>query len=319
MTLRSQPMMTRRAFAATLMAGLAAPRVALAQDRVVVVGGGPAGTGLAWRLAQQRPRGAVVLIERDPTRFVPASGPFLRPGAGVSVTDLDRAGVDLVLDEIAQVDWRAARVLAQSGRHLAFDRLVLAPGTAAVRETLPGLTAHARHMWPAAWGARREAQRLAGQIAGLAPGAHLVLRLPAMLSHPEIAQARAIALARMAPQARLTVLQDQDDPGLRDRVGTVLAGQGLAAPDWHLAGQGGRILSIDAPTGLIETEAGGLRADVVNFVPPHAAGPVARAAGLVDSSGWCPVDAQNRSRLRPQVLVLGDARQGAQRMLPTLV
>jgi hypothetical protein len=73
---------------------------------------------------------------------------------------------------------------------------------------------------------------------------------------------------------------------------------------------------IDARAGRIDTDVGELRADLVNFIPLQGAGKIARAAGLVDASGWCPTDAGRVSVLRPQALILGDAGAGAARNIP---
>ncbi|MEL6980501.1 MAG: sulfide dehydrogenase, partial [Pseudomonadota bacterium] len=83
--------------------------------------------------------------------------------------------------------------------------------------------------------------------------------------------------------------------------------------EWRRAGRGGRVLAIDAPSGVIETEAGLIRADVVNFIPAQSAGAIAWEAGLVDSSGWCPCALGGRSIIRPQALIAGDAARRADR------
>ena len=309
--------------------------------QTVVVGGGPAGASAALALRLADPRSPVTLIERDPTRLVQtgaaqteagqtdASLPLLaalsRPEAGADWARLAKAGVSVVLDDVVGVDGGAARLSLFSGRDLAFDRLVLAPGTAARPEPIAGLDAVARHRWPAAWGNRAEARRLAAQLAALPARGHLVLRLPAgEVSHPQVALARALTLARHLahhhPQARFSVLDGSDSPTLGVRFADLAARQGLGAVAWLRPGAGGRVLAVDARAGRIETDAGVIRADVVNFVPPHAAGAVARLAGLVDASGWCPCDAQSRPVLRlsgfdGELRVLGDARKGVERSL----
>jgi hypothetical protein len=55
-----------------------------------------------------------------------------------------------------------------------------------------------------------------------------------------------------------------------------------------------------------------VRADVVNVVPPQQAAAIAARAGVVDATGWCPVDPVSfASRLQPDVHVIGDAIIGA--------
>lgn len=316
--------LTRRRFGQMLALGtLAAGAGSLgaawrAPGRTLVIGGGPAGAAAALALRAAEPRNPVVLIERDPTRLAraqPGATAFDRPAAGVDLARLRQAGVEVVIDDVVDVDWQAARLALFSARDLAFDRLVLAPGTAPQDEPIAGLDARARYLWPAAWGNAREARRLAAQLAALPARGHVVLRLPAGApSHPAVALARAQALAGYlaahAPQARLTVLDGSPDENLASRAETL----GLARQvQWHRAPAGGTVLGLDANAGLIETNAGPLHADVVNFVPPQRAGTIAQLAGLADASGWCPCDDAGRSALRPETLILGDARKGALR------
>ncbi|WP_226625271.1 FAD-dependent oxidoreductase [Alloyangia pacifica] len=313
---------TRRRFTTSLLAGAGALGVAgllpsLGRARTLVIGGGPAGAMAALRLRHRDPAAEVLLIERDPTRLGgSAPGAFGQPGAGVTLHELDAAGVGVLLDEAAAIDWRSARLELFSGRRMAFDRVMLAPGTAAVDEGLPGLDATARHRWPAAWGSAREAQRLAAQLGALSERGHVVLRLPREISHPEVALDRALVLAawlrRARPDARLTVLDGSDTGALAERFHAATARRGgWIEATWQRA----QVTGVDAESGRIDTDAGRLRADVVNFVTPRSAGPLARIAGLTDGSGWCPCDAAGRSLQRADAVILGDARKGARRTL----
>ncbi|TCP61716.1 pyridine nucleotide-disulfide oxidoreductase [Rhodovulum bhavnagarense] len=315
--------LTRRRFVNTCLAGAvvtgacgwAVARFG-ARDRIVVVGGGPAGATAALALRQANPEAGLLLIERDPRRLRPSEvAAFDRPLAGPGLDALRAAGIEVVLDDVAGLDWGAARLDLFSGRRLEFDRAVLAPGTAAIQEPVAGFDAVARHRWPAAWGSAREARRLRAQLAALPQAGHVVLRLPATLSHPEAALERAVRLAaflhRSRPGGRLTILDGSNDADLATRFGTRLAMQGMRTDaDWR---GGGTVLRVDARQGLLETNEGLLRADVVNFVTRQGAGRIAHDAGLVDASGWCPTDARGRSCLRPGVTVVGDARKTAQR------
>ncbi|MEX5729961.1 sulfide dehydrogenase [flavocytochrome c] flavoprotein subunit [Rhodovulum iodosum] len=318
--------LNRRRFVEYLVAGAAAAgaggvaATALrARSRVVVVGGGPAGAAAALALRQTRPDTQVLLVERDPGRLGRAeAAAFDRPAAGPDLGALRRAGVDVVLDDVVDLDWTAARLDLFSGRSMAFDRLLLAPGTAAVAEPIAGFGEVARHLWPAAWGSAREARRLKAQLAALPEAGHVVLRLPAVPSHPEAALDRAVQMAtlldRTRPRGRLTVLDGTAGTDLADRFERRRAELGLRTDtDWRRASAGGTVLGVDVPRGTLETDAGLLRADVVNFVTLQEAGRIARTAGLVDATGWCPTDAQGRSTQRREAVILGDARKAARR------
>ena len=52
-------------------------------------------------------------------------------------------------------------------------------------------------------------------------------------------------------------------------------------------------------------------ADVVNIIPPQLAGSLATSTGVIDASGWCPVDIKTfESVAQPGVYVVGDATGG---------
>lgn len=307
--------LTRRHFL-TLSAGAALGFAALPRNaQALVIGGGPAGATHALALARRRPDLQVSLVERDPARLLRETTPvFGQPNAGPMLSELRAAGVEILIDEITEIDWSAQRAQAFSGRSLPFDRLLLAPGTAPLLENIAGLTGPARHRWPAAWGSAREARRLMANLEALPDTGHVVLRLPETgLAHPNVALTRAQELsgwlARHRPNGRLTVLDGGAMPAP--------AALELTASNihWMTPDAGGRVLSVDAAKGRIDTTAGVIHADAVNFVPPLGAGRIAQAAGLTDPSYWCPTDGAGYSSLQPSALILGDARANANRGL----
>ncbi|MGF1659258.1 MAG: FAD-dependent oxidoreductase [Rubrimonas sp.] len=322
--------LTRRQFTRSLLAGAAATGGGLllgrsaAAEPTIVVGGGPAGAAAALALRRARPGVPVLLIERDPGGLAGAApkgsdAPFAKPAPRLDAARLREAGVDIALDEVVGVDWRAGRLDLFSGRRIGFGRLVLAPGAAPCDEAIPGLDARARHLWPAAWGGVREARRLAAALDALPARGHVALRLPpGPISHPEVALRRAVDLAdflaRRRPHGRLTVLDGGPNPEVEAGFHRLFARGGPRVDvDWRTASRGGTVLAVDAERGALETDAGRIRADVVNFAPLQGAGRIARVAGLVDASGWCPCDAGGRSEIRSDVLILGDARKHARR------
>ena len=306
--------LTRRSM--LTLAGAAALTLALpSRGRALVVGGGAAGAAMALALKAAQPAASVLLVERDPTRLspVPATA-FAAPCASVTLETLRAHGVEVLLDEVIGIDWRAARIALFSGRSEAFDRICVAPGTMPRPEDIPGLGAAARFAWPAAWGSAREARRLMAALGAMPERGHLVLRLPADVSHRSVAVERAMTLGRWLaknrPEARMTVLDGSADPALK----RAALSAGVSC-EWFGPGAGGRVLSVDVGNGRIETDAGLLLADAVNFVTPMMAGDIAGRSGLTDASGWCPCDASGVSKLRAGALVLGDARAEAERTI----
>ncbi|MEY8880793.1 FAD-dependent oxidoreductase [Donghicola sp. XS_ASV15] len=312
--------LTRRHFTRTLLAGAAAgfagfgTEFAARAAPIAVIGGGPAGATAALKLKRARPDLRVTLIERNPSglRRSAQNGPFAKPSAGPAWDALSAAGVEIVLDEVTGIDWTAARIDLFRGQRLAYDRVVLAPGTRNRPEPIQGYGARGRHFWPAAWGSAREAQRLTAMIKAMPEAGHLVLRLPAELSHPQVAQERVSTLARLLavwkPEARMTVLSSTDSTGFD-----------IPELGAEVTWQSANVISVDVDAGIIETDLGRITADVVNFVTPQMAGAIAGDAGLVDSTGWCPASDAGLSLIRPEAIVLGDARAGAKRTVPAAI
>lgn len=105
--------------------------------RLVVLGGGTAGTMIVNRLRKKLPRGdwEITVVDRDDDHLYQPGYLFLPFGAyrpeqvvrkrHTLITD----GVDLVLGEIDRVDPEARTVALQDGRSLTYDYLVIATGT----------------------------------------------------------------------------------------------------------------------------------------------------------------------------------------------
>ena len=75
------------------------------------------------------------------------------------------------------------------------------------------------------------------------------------------------------------------------------------APDVH-----GGIKSVDVKAGTVETDLDTFQGALLNIIPAQKAGAIARAAGLADDKGFCPIDAASmRSTMDPNIFVLGDA------------
>jgi len=72
-------------------------------------------------------------------------------------------------------------------------------------------------------------------------------------------------------------------------------------------------VGVDAATMTLRLEVEDVKADVLNVVPPHRAGDIARQAGLITTNNrWCDVDWRSmESKAVPGIHVLGDATLSA--------
>jgi sulfide dehydrogenase [flavocytochrome c] flavoprotein chain len=60
--------------------------------------------------------------------------------------------------------------------------------------------------------------------------------------------------------------------------------------EWVAGAAGGKIVKFDAKTNTVSSDFNDYKGDVVNIIPPHHAGNIARNAGLTNAKGWCDVD-----------------------------
>ena len=78
--------------------------------------------------------------------------------------------------------------------------------------------------------------------------------------------------------------------------------------EWFPGSAGGKILRVDTGEMAVETEFGIEKGNVINYIPEQWAGQIAHESGLVDESGWCPVDQRTfESKIHPGIHVIGDA------------
>ena len=77
-----------------------------------------------------------------------------------------------------------------------------------------------------------------------------------------------------------------------------------------------KAIGVDAATLTVKLEVEDVKGDVLNVVPPHGAGDIARKAGLITTNNrWCDVDWRTmESKAAPGVHVLGDATLSAPAM-----
>ncbi len=308
-------------------AGLVAPalspalvRAQAASARVVVVGGGFGGATVARYLRAWAPQVQVTLVEPAET-FVtcPFSNHYL---AGLRRWDsivhgyagLRAAGVQVVHAHAEDVDATARTLRLHTGQTLRWDRLVLAPGVDMRWDALEGYGEAAAELAPHAWKAGAQTRLLRRQLQAMPDGGVFVMSIP---DNPfrcppgpyERASLVAHYLKRHKPRSKLLLLDAKNNFSKKE-----LFLQGWQAlyggmVEWISLAQDGQVVRVDAPALEVETAFGARhRADVLNVIPPQKAGLIAARAGVVDASGWAPVQGEDfASRQVSSIHVLGDA------------
>ena len=313
----------------TAFAGCSGWQTGRSRPRIVVVGGGCAGTTAAkylrmwsdWTIE-------VTLIEPNP-QYVssPLSNRVIDGELGLA--DLTRSyeslarrhGVRIIADRVVSFDPSTKRLRLGQGGNLRYDQLVLAPGIDPQFEAIEGLAAaRADGRILAAWAAGPDTAGLHAQLRAMRDGGVFAITVPETPyrcppAPYERASLVAAYLKRYKPRSKVLVLDANPDVvamgALFKKAWKDLYGNLLEYRNHHQA------VGVDAGTLTVRFDVQeDVRADVLNVLPPVRAGLLARDAGLANvNSRWCEVDFGSfESKLAKDVYIIGDAIQAAPRM-----
>ena len=314
-------MTTRRTFLKTAAVASLAPAVARAQGagRVVVVGGGFAGTTAARTLKKLNPALDVTLVEPNATF---TACPFSN-GVIAGLRDLlqqqfgydnvQRAGVNVVRATASAVDASGKSVTLADGVKLPYDRLVITPGIDIRWDGLPGYTEAAAEKMPHAWKAGAQTTLLRRQLEAMEDGGLVVMSAPAnpFRCPPgpyERASLIAHYLTTKKPKSKLLLLDAKDAFSKQRLFQDAWKKLYPGLVEWVSLSQGGKVNSVDPAALELATDFAKHKAAVANVIPPQKAGAIAAQAGVADRTGWCPVDPVSfESTLVPGIHVVGDA------------
>ena len=294
--------------------------------RVVVVGGGFGGATAAKYLRLWDPSIEVILVERASLfTSCPFSNLVL---AGFATMDdirrpydgLRRHGVQVVNDEVIAVD--AARKLVRLGRggDVSYDRLIVAPGIDFAFDEIQGYEEAMRagrvlH----AWKAGSQTIDLHRELERLRDGGVYVLSIPLApyrCGPGPYERASVIAAYFKRAKPRCKVLIVDANPEITSKGPLFRRAWADLYPGIIEYRPNSTAIGIDASTMTVKLEVEDVRGDVLNVVPPHGAGDIARRAGLVTTNNrWCDVDWRTmESKAAAGIHVLGDATLAAPAM-----
>ena len=283
------------------------------QKTVLVLGGGVGGLVAARRLRARLPRDhRVVLVDRDPQHLFQPSLLWVATGAR-SVAQIQRPldrlrrrGIEVIRGEIERID-AAARTVTVGGQTLTGDAMIIALGADLAPDAIPGLRGAGHNLYTAEGAAaiRSALDTIVSPMVVVltAAPAYKCPAAPyeaAMLIESALRRrgARGVQVdvyaAEPAPMATA-------GPAASEGVRQMLASRGIA---YHPAHQ---VTAVDARARRI-TFANGAEAefDLLVYVPPHRAPAVVQEAGLVNESGWIPVDRRTFTTRFPGVYAIGD-------------
>ena len=309
----------RRGVAAAATALLPAPLLAQGAPRIVVVGGGFAGASCARALRQADRRIGVTLVEASPTfTACPLTNAVIGGLRELTAQQFayDRIaadGITLARGTAAGVDVSARTVALADGARLPYDRLVLAPGIDIRWGALPGYDEAAAAHVPHAWRAGEQTLLLRRQLEAMPDGGLVIISAPANpFRCPPGPYERASLIAHYLktnkPKSKLLLLDAKDTFSKQRLFQAAWAELYPGLLEWVPLSKGGAVTSVDAATRTLVTDFGRHTAAVANVIPPQKAGRIAEVAGVVDRTGWCPIDPVTfESRLVPGIHVIGDA------------
>jgi sulfide:quinone oxidoreductase len=297
---------------------------------VVILGGGLGGVVAATVLRKKLPdHHRVIVVDRERDHlFAPSLLWFmagLRTAREIArpLSRLEKKGIEVVYGEIAAIDpaTRTVRIFDGpeghdpstgnsdgGGRTLVADYLVVSLGADLAPEAVPGLAAAGQTFYTMAG-----AESLHDTLSGFDGGKIVVLTATPAYKCPAAPYEAAMLLKGHA-----------DERGVGDRTQVDLYAaepgpMGVTGPEvsagvrqmvesngirYHPEHQ---VTSVDPEAGRI-LFSNGVEAefDVLAYVPPHRAPAVVRDSGLVDDSGWVPVDRNTLDTRFPGVYAVGD-------------
>ena len=294
--------------------------------RVVVIGGGYGGATAARYIRLWAPDIDVTLVERNDT-FVSCPISNLVLGGNTQMGNitmgydgLKARGVRIVRGEAVAVDASAKQVRLADGSSLAYDRVIVSPGIDFIYDTIPGLkSADARSRVPHAWKAGPETVALRKQLEAMRDGGVFVFHVPmAPYRCPPGPYERVCQVAdylkREKPKSKIIVLDSNPD---------IMSKKGLFLQSWNGVYKGmidyrpnSELADVDVKGMTVKLTFDNVKGDVLNVVPPHRAGDIARTTGLITANQrWCGIDWLTCESVGVKgVHVLGDATLSASAM-----
>lgn len=293
-----------------------------ANGRVVVIGGGMAGTTVAKYLRLWGGTGVeVTLIEPNAIYYSNIFSNMVLTGERtLSQLSFNYAvlkskyGVNVVPNSVTNIDPIGRYVKLNNGSSISYDRLVIAPGIDFDPLPLSG-TASAQAKIVHAWKAGEQTTNLKAQIQSMTSKDTFILAIPPKPYRcPPGPYERACVVAdylkRVKRGGKVIVLDA--NPGIQAEVENFTNAFNSTHKSIITYVPSAILTSIDANTGTVNTSAGSFTGKVINAIPTHKAGNLITQSGIglanAGNGRWAGVNVLSyESTAVPNIHVIGDA------------
>lgn len=292
-----------------------------ARGRVVVIGGGFGGATAAKYLKLGAPGLDVTLVERNQTfTSCPLSNEVLSGEIPLSRLEigydgLKKRGINVVFDVATAIDADKKTVRLNSGKTLNYDALVLSPG---IDFNFAGIEGHseelANTLLPHAYKAGPQTSQLKRQLESMKDGGTFIITVPpGPFRCPPGPYERAAQVANYFKhkgmnKSKVLILDANDSFSKKGLFEQAWKLQYPGMIEWVPGASGGKVIKVDANSKTVFTDFDKFKGDVINIIPPHHAGSIAKNAGLTNDKGWCSVNMLSmESAVQKDIWVVGDS------------
>jgi sulfide:quinone oxidoreductase len=286
----------------------------MAEHSVIVLGGGVGGVVTAVELRKKLPkRHRIVLIDREAQHVFAPSLLWLMVGLREArkisrpLDQLQKKGIEVVRGEIERIEPESKKVTV-GGKSYTADHLVVSLGADLAPEAVPGLSeaGHDFYTLKGAEGLHRALESFQGSRVVVLTAAP-AYKCPA--APYEAAMLIDSYLRRRNGSKPVSIDIYAAEPGPMRTAGMeaskgveeMVKAKGIAYHPEH------QVTSVDAAARRIRFASGAeAEFDLLAYVPPHRAPRVVKESGLVNDSGWVPVDRNTMQTRFPGVYAIGD-------------
>lgn len=309
--------------AAPASAFLTLPQNAHASKKthIVVIGGGFGGATAAKYLKMIDPTLDVTLIERQKIYTAcPLSNEVISGHGEIeklqrNYDGLRKRGIQVVIDDAVGIDAAKKTVTLKGGKTLSYHSLVVSPGIDFNYAAIEGYTeAMANSTHPHAWKAGTQTLALKKKLEAMKDGQTFLLTVPPGPfrcppgPYERASQVASYFMHHGMTKSRVIIADANDSFSKKGLFEQAWKRQYPGMIEWISGANGGKVVKFDAKTNTASSDFNDFKGDVVNIIPPHHAGSIAKVAGLTNDKGWCPVDMLTmESSIHKDIYVVGDA------------